>query len=199
MPGRRPPVIPLPQPPGPPPHGPEPRRWTAQLGHRQRLLPLPLSQQHQPHPLLPFPLLQSHLFLLLQRNGTQPGLPGWSQDGVTTPRANQRGGGNEETGTSPFTPKLSLPLLCSSLPHFYFFPPPLAAAAAAALLFSFSPDLSMPKIHRMKEERGREGGERGGQGEERGRSKPKIFIYPKKQMGKKGNVGPFFFFFFLCQ
>lgn len=165
MPGRRPPFIPLPQPPGPPPHGPEPRRWTAQLRCRQRLLLLSLSQQHQPHPLLPFSLLQSYFFLLLQRNGTQPGLPGWSQDGVTTPRANQRGGGNEEMRTSPFTPKLSLPLLCSSLSH----PPPptLAAAAADVLFFSFSPDLSMPKIHRMKEERQRKGGKRGGQREER--------------------------------
>lgn len=120
MPGQRPSFIPLPQPPGPPPPGPEPRRWTAQLGCCQRLL-LSLGQQHQPHSLLSFPLLQSYFFLLLQRNGTQPGLPGWSQDRVTTPRANQRGGGNEETGTSPFTPKLSLPLLCSSLSHF---PPP---------------------------------------------------------------------------
>lgn len=124
MPGRWPPLIPLSQPPGPPPHGPEPQRWTAQLGCGQRLLILPLGQQHQPHPLLPIPLLQSYFFLLLQRNGTQPGLPGWSQDGVTTPRANQRGGGgggggNEETGTSPFTPKLSLPLLCSSLSRYF--------------------------------------------------------------------------------
>lgn len=35
---------------------------------------------------------------------------------------------------------------------------------ATALSHSFSPDLSMPKIHRMKEERGREGGERGEKG-----------------------------------
>lgn len=38
--------------------------------------------------------------------------------------------------------------------RYFFFP-------ATALSPSFSPDLSMPKIHRMKEERGREGGERG--------------------------------------
>lgn len=186
MPRRRPRLIPLPQPPGVTPHGPEPRRWTAQLGCRQRLLLLPLGQQHQPHPLLPFPLLQSYFFLLLQRNGTQPSLPGWSQDRVTTPRANQRVGGKVEKGTSPFTPKLSLPLVCFSLAHFSH--QPLAATAAPAFLFSFSPDLSMPKIHRMKEERQRGGkmGAKGGQG----RIKTKNLYLPKKPMGgeKKGNV-----------
>lgn len=75
---------------------------------------------------------------------------------MTTPRANQERRGNEEMGTSPFTPKLSLPLSCALLPLFFF--------PATALSLSFSPDLSMPKIHRMKEERGREGGERGEKG-----------------------------------
>lgn len=75
---------------------------------------------------------------------------------MTTPRANQERRGNEETGTSPFTPKLSLPLSCALLPLFF--------SPATALSLSFSPDLSMPKIHRMKEERGREGGERGEKG-----------------------------------
>lgn len=42
--------------------------------------------------------------------------------------------------------------------RYFFFSP------ATALSLSFSPDLSMPKIHRMKEERGREGGERGEKG-----------------------------------
>lgn len=116
---------------------------------------------------------------------------------MITPRANQRGGGNEETGTSPFTPKLSLPLLCSSLSHF-FPPPPLAAAAAAALLFSFSPDLSMPKIHRMKEERRREGGKREGAKGGKGKIETKnLYLSKKNRWGEgEGQHGTFFFFFF---
>lgn len=44
------------------------------------------------------------------------------------------------------------------------------------LSLSFSPALSMPKIHRMKEERGRERCGKKRRRPERGRLKPKIFI-----------------------
>lgn len=90
---RRASLLPLPQPPHPPSHGSEPRRWSGQRRHSQSLpaLTLPLGQQHQPHALLPLPLLQPCLLLLLQRNGTQPVLPGGAQDWVTTPGGQSEG------------------------------------------------------------------------------------------------------------
>lgn len=103
----------------------------------------------------------------------------------------------EEEEMRKWEPRLShqsyLFLSCALLFRI-FSPPTLAAAAAAVLFFSFSPDLSMPKIHRMKEERQRKGGKRGGQREERGWSKPKIFIYPKNRLGEAT-----WDLFFLCQ
>ncbi|KAK5921751.1 hypothetical protein CgunFtcFv8_019087 [Champsocephalus gunnari] len=74
---RGPALLPLPEPPGPAPHEPEPRT----LQRRSQSLPsLPIGQQHQPHPLLPLPLLKPCLFLFLQRNGAQPDLSGRGQD-----------------------------------------------------------------------------------------------------------------------
>lgn len=143
------PLLPLPQPPHPPPYGPEPRCWTDQRRRSQSVpgLPVPLSQQHQPHTLLPVPLLQPRLLLLLQRNGTQPVLPGRAQDRVTTPGVNQKGG--ERRKLAFHTKAISFSLAHSSSVVFVL-------ALLQWLSPFFSPSLSMPKIHRMKEERRRE-------------------------------------------
>lgn len=79
----------------------------------------------------------------------------------------------EETGTSPFTPKLSLSLSCALLPLFF----------SQWLSLSFSPNLSMPKIHRMKEERGRERSERGEKGGKRKIETKNLYL--SKQMGRR--------------
>lgn len=96
---------------------------------------------------------------------------------MTTPRANQRGGGRRKTGTSPFTPKQSLSLSRPLLLVFF----------SQRLSLSFSPNLSMPKIHRMKEERGRERRERlkkGGGVEVKRRIETKN-LYLSKQMERR--------------
>lgn len=77
----------------------------------------------------------------------------------------------EDTITSPFTPKLSLSLSCALLSLFFF------SSMALSLLLSQSFDAK-----NTQNERGEMEGKRWkrGEGRERRRLKPKIFIYPKK-------------------
>lgn len=81
----------------------------------------------------------------------------------------------EETRTSPFTPKLSLSLSYSLLPFFFLF---FCNGSP-----SFSPTLSMPKIHRMKVERRRERSERRRRGGKRKIETKNLYL--SKQMKRR--------------
>lgn len=175
-PRRKPGFLPLPQPPRPSPHGPESQRWTDQRRCSQSLpaFSLPLGQQHQSHTLFPISLFQPRLFLLLQRNGTQPAVSGRGQDWVTVPRPNRRGGRRKQE------PRLShQSYLFLSLVLFFRF----LLTMALSLFLSQSFDAKNTQNERGETEREVKEGIRGE------RLKPKIFIYPNRWKG--GNVGPF--------
>lgn len=89
----------------------------------------------------------------------------WPHQG---PIREEEEGGN---GNLAFHTKATLSLYCALLPLFF----------SQRLSLSFSPNLSMPKIHRMKEERGRERSERGENGKKKIETKN---LYLSKQMGR---------------